>query len=151
MAILAIFISGILGTAVMTGFSHIVELFTDHKFNEAHLLNEFINRSKTTTSKIGKNHYLGWLLHFMIGVCMAGFLYCYYFYMADNVLIWTGVFLGFILGIVGVAGWSIIISAHSDPPEIKWKLFFVQLIFAHIIFGVTVTWVLAKFAFNFYG
>ena len=148
MAIFIIFISGIIGTAVMTGFSHVMELITGHKFNEAHLLNGLIDRSNFSTSKIEGNHFLGWVIHFIIGVCMAAALYCYYFYLADNVLIWTGIFLGFILGIIGITGWSMLINVHSNPPKITWKFFFAQLIVAHVIFGASVTWVLLRFIFN---
>ncbi|SIQ90584.1 DUF6789 family protein [Maribacter ulvicola] len=148
MTIFTIFISGIIGTTVMTGFSHLVELITALKFNEAHLLNSFIDRSKSSTSNIARNHYLGWLIHFSIGICMAAVLYCCYFYMIDSVLVWSGVFLGFVLGVIGVAGWSMMISVHSNPPKIEWNYFFTQLIIAHIIFGTTVTWLLIKFNFS---
>ena len=145
MEILAIFFSGILGTVVMTGFSHVVESLTDHKFNEAHLLNGLIKRLRSTAPNIGDNHYLGWVIHFAIGISMAAILYCYYIYLADSISIWTGLFLGFILGIIGIAGWYLIISYHDNPPKIDWKFFFIQLVVAHIIFGVTVTWVLTRF------
>jgi len=149
MEILAIIISSILGTAIMTGFSQVVESLTDNKFNEAHLLNRFLNYLNFTTKKIGDNYYLGWIIHFAIGVTMATILYCYYFYLSEGVFIWTGLFLGFILGIIGVAGWLILVSYHKNPPKINWRFFFVQLIVAHMIFGVTVTWVLARFVTNF--
>ena len=44
---LTIFCAGIIGTTIMTGFSHVVELLSGHKFNEAHLLNQLIGLSKT--------------------------------------------------------------------------------------------------------
>jgi len=145
MVILAIFFSGILGTIVMTGFSHVVESLTGHKFNEAHLLNGLIKRLRSTSTSIGDNHYLGWIIHFAIGISMAAILYSYYFYLADGIFIWTGLFLGFILGIIGIAGWSLMISYHDNPPKIDWMYFFIQLMVAHMIFGLTVTWVLARF------
>ncbi|VXB24263.1 hypothetical protein [Maribacter litoralis] len=149
MEILAIFFSGILGTAIMTGFSHVVESVTGHKFNEAHLLNGLISNLKSVNSSIGDNHYLGWIIHFVIGICMAAILYCYYVYIAGDILVWTGLFLGFILGIIGVAGWSMMISFHKDPPKINWTYFFLQLIIAHMIFGITVTWVFVRFVMPF--
>ena len=148
MEIFAIFFSSILGTAIMTGFSHVVESLTDNKFNEAHLLNGLISNLKSVNSSIGDNHYLGWIIHFAIGIGMAAILYCYYFYIVDDISLWTGLFLGFILGIIGVAGWSLMISYHDNPPKIEWKHFFIQLVVAHMIFGVTITWVLARFAIH---
>ncbi|WP_339840195.1 hypothetical protein [uncultured Maribacter sp.] len=147
MVILVILSSGVLGTTLMTLFSHILELLTHHKFNEAHLLNELISRSKSISFNVGQNHYYGWIIHYAIGVCMAAGLFCYYFYMADRIGIWVGSLLGFVLGIIGIVGWSLIINFHSNPPCTKWKYFFAQLIVAHIIFGLTATWVLIKFLF----
>ena len=143
---LTIFCAGILGTTIMTGFSHVVELLSGHKFNEAHLLNQLIGLSKTMKDYVDNNYYLGWLIHFLIGISMAAIMYAYYFHFSKDIVIWTGLIFGLALGVIGVAGWSMIISNHSNPPKINWTYFFLQLILAHMIFGITVSWILARFS-----
>jgi len=147
MAVLIIFFAGILGTSMMTVFSHMLELVTKEKLNEAHLLNGLIDKAKPTNYEVNKNHYFGWVIHYAIGLCMASGLYAYYFYIAQEINIWKGIILGFILGVIGIAGWSLMIGIHANPPKINWNFFFVQLMVAHIIFGMTVTWILARFVF----
>lgn len=68
MNILIIICSGILGTTVMTSFSQVLGLFSKYRFNEVHLLNMFVNRSKYSTSDIDKNYILGWIIHYLIGI-----------------------------------------------------------------------------------
>lgn len=148
MEVLKIFFSGILGTLMMTVFSHILELLTGSKFNEAHLLNGLLDRSKFSNSNIQKNNFLGWILHFTIGICMAAMLYFYYMYISNYISLWLGIVLGFVLGIIGIAGWLIMKNCHSKPPEINWYSFFIQLVVAHVVFGVVVTWVFIRFIFK---
>mgnify|MGYP001108782294 CR=1 FL=1 len=145
MIVIEIFFAGILGTSVMTLFSHLLEMMTSYKFNEAHLLNELIHRSKPTTLTIGKNHFYGWVVHYAIGFGMAVGLYGYYSFTVYEVTTWRGALLGFILGIIGIAGWSLLIHLHSNPPKIKWNIFFIQLMVAHVIFGVIVSYILGEF------
>jgi len=124
MNILIIICSGILGTTVMTSFSQVLGLFSKYRFNEVHLLNMFVNRSKYSTSDIGKNYILGWIIHYLIGICMAAALYCYYSFVLHSNIVWTGIILGFILGIIGIAGWSLLIGFYSNAPKVEWKYFF---------------------------
>lgn len=145
MKIVLLLMSGILGTMVMTSFSHLIEVLTGNKFNEAHLLNELINRLKLSNVNFRNNQYLGWIIHFAIGICMAVALDCYYKYSTENVTFWMAVGLGVVLGLIGVIGWLFMINFHSSPPKIEWNYFFVQLVIAHIIFSVTATLVLTKF------
>ena len=145
MIVIEIIFAGILGTSVMTLFSHLLEMITSYKFNEAHLLNELIHRSKPTANTISKNHFYGWVIHYVIGFGMAAGLYGYYLYKVNEITISRGAFLGFILGIIGIAGWSLLIHLHSNPPKIKWNIFFIQLMGAHVIFGVIVTYILEGF------
>lgn len=144
MKLLIIFCAGILGTTIMTGFSHVVELLSGNKFNEAHLLNQLIDLSKIFKRNVKHNYFLGWLIHFGIGISMAAIIYVFYSCIHYSDVIWTGLIFGFILGIVGVGGWSMIISSHNDPPKINWTYFFLQLILAHMIFGITVSWVITR-------
>lgn len=138
MIYIVITLAGIFGTMVMTSFSHVMELISGKKFNEAQLINTLIDRSKNF-SKVGENHFFGWLIHFIIGVLMAYGLWLYYNEITTIAFSNFGICVGFALGIIGVIGWSLILSFHSDPPQNNWVLFFVQLIIAHIFFAVTVT------------
>lgn len=138
MNVLSVALAGILGTFIMTGFSHIMELISGEKCNEAQLINLLLSRSKNSTIS-DKNHYLGWVIHFIIGILMAIGVWMYYQNITGIPHAFYGAGVGFILGIIGVIGWSIILSVHPNPPKNNWVLYFLQLITAHIIFGVAIT------------
>ncbi|TVZ15455.1 hypothetical protein JM81_1699 [Maribacter sp. MAR_2009_72] len=144
MDVILIILSGILGTMVMTVFSHILEKMSGHKFNEAHLLNKLIDRCGTFDSDAEDNDIRGWAIHLAIGILMAMGLYFYINYAKEFSVLISGVVIGFFLGIIGVLGWTIMFKKHSDPPEINLVYFFVQLICAHMIFGVSALWILTK-------
>ena len=146
MTVLIAFIAGIIGTMVMTLFSHIMELVTQEKFNEAQLINILISRSHSP-AEIGENHYFGWVVHFLIGVMMSFGLWLYYSKIMPPEFTYHGVCIGLGLGILGVFGWSLILNFHSNPPQNRWVLFFGQLIIAHIIFSMTATWFLTAMDF----
>ncbi|WP_405384198.1 DUF6789 family protein [Maribacter sp. LLG6340-A2] len=144
MSVILIIVSGILGTMVMTIFSHILEKLSDHKFNETHLLNRLINRSKTFDTVAEDNDFRGWAIHLVIGILMAAGLFFYLNHAKELNPLLCGLVLGFFLGIIGVLGWTVMFLKHSDPPEINLTYFFIQLICAHMIFGITALWILTK-------
>ncbi len=133
--------AGIVSTLVMTLFSHLVEMITGEKLNEAHLINLLIDRSKLSM-KITRNHILGWLIHCVIGILMVFGLFLYQDQNASLPMHVHGLCMGLALGGLGTLGWWLILSFHPNVPENNWILFFGQLMVAHLIFALTATFFL---------
>ena len=133
-----IILASIVGTLFMTAFSQLLAVFTGHKFNEAHLLNALFDNSLSSNLDISKNDIRGWSLHLLIGLIMVLGLWAFYHFdiCGENLLV--GAILGFFAGIIGVIGWSVLFYLHDNPPKINLTYFYIQLIFAHVVFGITV-------------
>jgi len=146
MDILAIFISGILATAVMTLFSYVVSNFKSKQFREPELLNSLISRSEIIKLEISKNHILGWGIHFMIGWFFA-FIFSLIFEFIDfSAGIISGSILGLLAGFIGIFGWKVMFKLNRNPPDIDFSQFYLQLIIAHILFGITTAVAISYFS-----
>lgn len=51
----------------------------------------------------------------------------------------SGLILGGLSGLTGILIWKLAFKIHPDSPRIDFKKFYVQLLFAHIVYGVSVT------------
>ncbi|PKA96757.1 hypothetical protein B0O79_0396 [Flavobacteriaceae bacterium MAR_2009_75] len=133
-----IILASIVGTILMTAFSQLLAVLTGHKFNEAHLLNALFNNAVNSNSDISKNDIRGWSIHLLIGLIMVLGLWVFYHFDICGKNLLTGVILGFFAGIIGVIGWSVLFYLHDTPPKINLTYFYIQLIFAHVVFSITV-------------
>ena len=128
---------GIIATIVMTIFSYALSAITNNQFEEPQLINSLFKRSGTCSFKLVREHVLGWAIHFIVGVVFVG---CFY---ALNIFGWfdhswfSGATFGLLAGIVGALSWGIILKTHPNPPSMNMTGYLLQLIPAHIIFGVT--------------
>jgi hypothetical protein len=43
---------------------------------------------------------------------------------------------GIVAGIIAIVAWQVMFALNPDPPSIKLKSFYIQLLIAHIIFGL---------------
>ncbi|MDR6301775.1 hypothetical protein [Mesonia maritima] len=130
-----LFFSSITATIVMTFFSYFYSEVKNEKFKEPQLINILINRLPNFSTAIGKHHILGWLLHFLIGFIFTALFFLIWKYISISWL--SGIVLGFFAGLLGVLGWRIAFSVHPNPPEIQFSKFYIQLIVAHILFGLS--------------
>lgn len=135
MNLFEIFLSGIVATSLMTGFSYLVAALRKSQFREPELLNILLSRSKKFPKNPGKENLLGWLIHYSIGWIFVVVMALLFKFTEQEATLEVGIYLGYIAGIVGISGWRIFFFLSSDPPEIEFNLFYFQLIIAHIIFG----------------
>lgn len=131
-----ILVASLIATSLMTAFSY----FLSHQFNTLFkepvllgyiLKNIGLDFGTTTLLKFG------WMLHYLIGLT---FVIIYHFLWNYDYVAYTyyGAFLlGFGSGIVGIAEWYIMFQITNHKPKIPFKAYYLQLLFAHIIFGIT--------------
>lgn len=131
-------ISGI-AVVLMTLFSYVVGVLRKKQFSQPVLLNELLQRLKVFSSITYYRNSAGWLIHYAVGL---SFVICYHLLWSHKVLAPTlsnGAILGAVSGIIGVAGWHLILSIHPNPPNIDLKEYYLLLFVAHVIFGITAT------------
>lgn len=131
--------SGALGTSTMTLFSYAAARKKDKQFEEPVLLHKLFRRGLSSLSdKIngGGDRFDGWLLHYI-----AGFLFSTAY---DRIwketkvapTVTSGVLLGAISGLAGIAIWNLTFKMHPDPPDVDRKGYYKHLMAAHVIFGM---------------
>lgn len=135
MRLLKITIAAIAGTTFMTSFSYVMAKMRKKQFKEPELLNKLVSRAGIIKVSPSKNHITGWLLHYSVG----------FFFSTVYDRIWTksavkpnlisGITLGAISGIFGIIIWNLTFKIHPNPPKTHLKEFYIQLFFAHLIFG----------------
>lgn len=136
---------GILATIAMTVFSYGFSYIFNGNFKEPQLLNYLIDKLPKNTSSICSEHIYGWLIH----IC-TGILFVIIFKIVTNFIIidlsfWNGFLTGLLAGLFGVGVWSVFFTLHPNPPSNNKLMFYFQLIFAHIIFGIVMVYLLGLF------
>ena len=137
-------ISAFFAMITMTTFSYIISNSFRKLYKEPVLLTYFLDKLGIETSSSMKI-FLAWLLHYLIGL---GFVLGYHLIWKNNILplTWTiSILLGTSSGIIGVLGWMLIFSYTNHRPKIDFKGYYIQLVLAHIIFGVTAYAVYVQF------
>ena len=134
-----ILLAGLVGTTLMTAFSYLVGQLCDAELGEPKLLNKFLDRSKRLDIEVAEDSIWGWIFHYLTGFLFAGAMAAYFCSTENHPTWWLAIVLGCILGLFGVLGWLTMIRFHSAPPKIELQLFLIQLVGAHIIFGLGAT------------
>ncbi len=136
-SILQIISVGIVATIAMTLFSYIFSYLANDNYKELQLLNYLIEALPSVKIAICREHILGWTIHFSIGILFVAIYSLLQIYTEIDFSILSGSIFGFVAGLVGIGGWSMGFVLHPFPPKINKLLFFIQLLFAHLVFGFT--------------
>ena len=139
-----ILITTIAATSAMTLFSYVVSASARELYKEPVLLTYILSSIKMEVSPLTKT-VLAWLLHYVIGLF---FVLIYHYLWVYNIveLSWPAAFvLGALSGIVGILGWIIMFKIVPQKPNIDFRGYYVQLFFAHIIFGIVAFFVYQLF------
>jgi hypothetical protein len=137
MNFLEILLGGIIGTTIMTGFSYYVSRVRKKQFREPELLNELLVRGRLMKFTTSKNHPAGWLIHYLVGI-----LFVAAYQLTSHITSIEADFAfytlsGLISGFAGAAIWHVTLMLHPNPPAVAVKEFYLQLVLAHVIFGMT--------------
>lgn len=126
----------IAATNAMTAYSYSLSYLYKTNLKEPWLLGMLIKRAVPGLKK-SYTCWLGWLTHYAAGAVWA---------MIVSRLLRAGVLkpsarhaltLGICSGIVSVIAWHTVLRLNPRPPEINRKLFYRQLVTAHIIYMST--------------
>lgn len=124
----------IISVVTMTLFSVLVNWYSLYEVREYVLLNWLV---KNVPSLPNPPRYIGWVIHFCFGLAFMFIFECLWIITdTDKTILW-GFAVGSIMGILGILGWKLMFYLHPKTPHINFKLFYIQLFFAHIIFSIT--------------
>lgn len=119
----------------MTLFSYAISEGFRELYKEPVLLTFLLKQMKLELS-VEKKKILAWLIHYIIGLL---FVIGYHLLWINNVLeisVLNAVLLGAICGIIGILGWVIMFKIAKYKPAIDFKGYYIQLFFAHVVFGL---------------
>ncbi len=146
MQFITVIAAALLATSTMTLFSYLLSENFRKLYKEPVLL-QFVMAAFHIELLKHQKIIASWLLHYFIGLLFV-ILYRLPFWFHFNwyqVTMTSGFVSGCLFGIVGILGWEIMFrSSHARPP-VKVSEYYLQLFFAHIIFGVTMAFVFLGF------
>lgn len=130
-----IVISSVAATSVMTIFSYIISANFRELYKEPVLLHYFLSSLHISVSKKVKR-FLGWLIHYTIGfLFVLGYHLLWKYEIIEKNWV-SALLLGAVSGIMGILGWLIIFKISKYQPNIDFKGYYLQLFFAHVLFGL---------------
>ena len=137
-----IILPGIVATACMTCYSYVMARRKNENFREPQVLNFLIyGKGKVKMGPIenSSQQATGHLIHYSVGVL---FSYGYHLLIANrrsqNALS-RGVISGLLFGLIGIATWKVVFQLHPKPPKIDLGRYMGQLLVAHLIFGLSLS------------
>lgn len=136
MDLIKIVLGAFIGTSIMTIFSYLMSLKLNRQFKEPVLLNMLYARRGARGGSLKAVPGFGWMFHYFIGTTFVILYHFIWKMTAVDPSFLSGSLLGFLSGFIGIAGWSLMFNLHPDPPLIDFRKYYLQLIAAHLIFGL---------------
>lgn len=133
---LQILIASIAATSAMTLFSYIISKSFRELYKEPVLLTFILSKLNLDLS-IKTKTILAWLLHYFIGLIFVIIYHILWFYNILKLSLLSALLLGAVSGIIGIISWMFMFKITDHKPQIDYKGYYIQLFFAHIIFGIT--------------
>lgn len=118
---------------MMSLFSYQLSKIAGEQFREPQILSALLKRLGIT--KHDGTAIDGWLLHYFAGLLFV-LVYDQIWKKKVTPSVASGMALGAISGIVGAETWRKVYEYHPNPPKNNFKQYYVQLIPAHVIFGL---------------
>ncbi|MHC0447563.1 hypothetical protein ACWA1F_19290 [Flavobacterium sp. 3-218] len=125
-------------TSAMTWFSYAVSKSFRELYKEPVLLSYALQKTNISLSKKAQDTW-AWLIHYIIGFL---FVMGYHIVWVKDILPispLSALILGAVSGVIGILSWIVIFKMTDHQPPIDFKGYYIQLFFAHIIFGVVAT------------
>ena len=122
----------------MTIFNYLVNKLTAQPLFVPHLLNGLISGSRFIPFSVPQKHVAGYIAHLLVGILFALIFYLIFRFTAMSPGWLSGAILGFLAGLAGITGWKILFTLNPNPPQTNLSKFFLQLVIAHVFFGIGV-------------
>lgn len=133
--LLTIIMTTLTATTAMTLFSYTISIGFRELYKEPVLLGYSLKSLNISLSQSTKT-LLGWIFHYIIGLLFViGYHLVWYYGILEQTWL-SGLILGAISGIIGIVSWVIIFNMSKYVPNIDFKGYYLQLFFAHVIFGL---------------
>lgn len=136
MILIQILFAAVVGTTLMTLFSYLLSERQNKQFKEPVILNKLLKPLRFATIRNVSISGWGWLLHYSVGVVFALMFFWVWNVTEITPSVLSGALLGIPAGIIGITGWSVLFALHPDPPQIDFQNFYLQLMIAHMVYGV---------------
>ncbi|WP_118975924.1 hypothetical protein [Taibaiella koreensis] len=136
---MAIILSGIAGTFIMTMFVWMVGAATGYQLAVPRILGTLFTFTTTPSGKVSNRLVAliwGNLLHYAIGIFFSMvYALCLARHSLTNGIL-GGIAFGAIAGIVAVATWLLLLKLHPLTPRIRIGIFLCAIYLGHIVFGI---------------
>lgn len=136
MELLQVIFAGVIGTVLMTGFSYGLSNLKSNRFREPRLLNLILRRSSHEHMNPSNNSFIGWVVHFCIGVILMTIFYLFHLIFSFEITLLSIFLYGLLMGILAILSWHLMFYISPTPPEIDLKEFYFQLFIAHVIYSI---------------
>jgi hypothetical protein len=131
----------LISTTAMTLFSCIMSINKKQTFIEPLVLNKLLFPKKKNSRR---HHILGYIGHFSVGLLFSSVYKLTWERSPVSEIEKNSGTMGLINGLAGISGWHIFFLANPDPPKVPLKKYYLQLLAAHVIFGLANGWTFKK-------
>lgn len=132
-----ILLPAIIGTSVMTLFSHIIADVENKNFSEPELLAQIHQKILPQITKELALP-LGWITHYSVGVMFTILFYLIRKNPGIKPAIKSSISLGILSGLASIVVWKVLLKALPKRSHKFYNRFYTQLFAAHLIFAIAV-------------
>ncbi len=125
----------LLATSLMTLFSYVFYFVTKKEAREPYLLNSLYHMN-IVNKPFMHNKAFGWIVHYLLGILFLLVNYGFCFVFGNTHWSW-GLMYGLLAGLLGIMGWMGLFNVSRNTPTMDRRVFYIQLVVAHIIFCLT--------------
>jgi hypothetical protein len=137
MIVQKILLPSITATSLMTLFSHFIAAEEKKNFSEAKLLGKIEKKQLHIPKRFAIS--AGWTTHYTVGVMMTLLFEMYKLYVNKKPAAYHTMIYGAFAGLLAIGAWSQLLKMLPRRSGNYYKKFYMQLIFAHVIFAAALT------------
>lgn len=143
MKLLYAILAGLAATAAMTAFLYLLSYATNHVMKVIKILGTMLlsrtQRDGSLSDAVGTK-VVGTIANYLVGILYAIAYLALWESGVGMVTASWGLLLGVANGLFAMIIWYFFFMIHPMPPAISLRVYLITLIFAHIVFGLVVTY-----------
>ncbi|MBX0334550.1 hypothetical protein K3G39_15010 [Pontibacter sp. HSC-14F20] len=136
-------IGGLAATAAMTAFLYLLSFATHRVMKVIRILGTMLtNRTQPdgSLSEATSTKVYGTVAHYLVGIIFALFYIALWHSGVGLINVSWGFLFGLAHGLMAMFIWYLFFLVHLRPPLIALRTYLITLIFAHIVYGVVLTY-----------